>query len=224
MQTSTTQGRQGAVDRFWPALCTARRAGRSPSGQRIGDREQSHSGGCRRLVWADAARIVGERIPGQSTTVGRRTRIGVMRAGTRSFCRRGRARQVKKDLTAGVLALLRQALAARAAPEGILRVTRGRRGWCRDAAPGKACDAAKPSEAASEASVWRRMAERVGFEPQLVVEKKNLAVCRFLQIRQNRTKAEIETRIRHAERYTAGIWHTRWRRFPRPCPAPPRSS
>jgi predicted nucleic acid-binding protein len=46
-----------------------------------------------------------------------------------------------------------------------------------------------------------------------LLQTKNLADSPFLQIRQNRTNAEIETRLRHVEPYTNRIWHPGWRRF-----------
>jgi hypothetical protein len=51
----------------------------------------------------------------------------------------------------------------------------------------------------------RRMAERVGSKPFEVLTTKNLARFTFLRIRQNRTKAGVETRIEHAERPTREV-------------------
>jgi hypothetical protein len=44
-----------------------------------------------------------------------------------------------------------------------------------------------------------QLAERVGFEPVLVVENKDVQRFEFLTIRRIRSNASVETRIEHAE-------------------------
>lgn len=69
----------------------------------------------------------------------------------------------------------------------------------------------------------RRMAERVGFEPLLVIENKELIGFRLSHDPQRRSKAGGDARIAYVAPYTTRIWHNGLGGR-RPCPEPPKSS